>query len=92
MQLSNLITTVCGQTFKIDKFEQLAVGIFQSDASLKDQLYVPDTFAIYYTVSSTYLLEKATFKQEDMSLETSYQILTENQATKYLNNCLPDIS
>ncbi len=92
MQFSNLITTVCGQNFQIDKFEQLAVGIIQPDDSSKDQTHVPDTFALYHTASNKYLLEKTTFKQEDISLVTSYQILSENQAEKYLDNCLLDLS
>ena len=92
MLFSNLITTVCGQTFQIDMFEQLAVGIFQSDKLLKSQIDAPDTFAVYHTMSNTYLLEKTTFKPEDISLETSYQVLTETQAAKYLENCLHDIS
>ncbi len=92
MQFSNLITTTCGHTFQIDMFEQLAVGIIQSGNFLEDQTYIPDTFAVYHTASNTYLLEKTIFKQEDMSLETSYQILTENQAAKYLDNCLLDLS
>lgn len=92
MQLSTSITTVCGQILKIDLFEQLAIGIIQSDKFLKDQTYVPDTFAVYHTVSGTYLLETTTFKLSDMSLETTYQILSENQAVGYLDNCMLDMS
>ena len=92
MQLSTLITTTCGHSFQIDMFEQLAVGIIQSDRFLEDQSYIPDTFAVYHTASNTYLIEKTTFKQEDISLETSYQIITEGQAAKYLDNCLLDLS
>ncbi|QNF32570.1 hypothetical protein HUW51_07450 [Adhaeribacter swui] len=92
MLFSSFITTVCGQTFQIDKFEQLAVGIFQSENILKNQVEAPDTFAVYYTTSNKYLLEKTTFKPEDISLETSYQVLTETQAARYLANCLHDIS
>ncbi|RDC65885.1 hypothetical protein [Adhaeribacter pallidiroseus] len=92
MQFSNVVTTTCGHTFQIDMFEQLAVGIIPSENLVKDQSYIPDTFAVYHTASDTYLLEKTIFKLEDMSLETSYQILTENQAVKYLDNCLLDLS
>jgi hypothetical protein len=92
MQFSSSVTTVCGHTFQIDMFEQLAVGIIQPAELLKEQTYVPDTFALYHTASNTYLLEKTTFKQEDISLVTSYQIITENQAEKYLNNCLLELS
>jgi UDP-glucose 6-dehydrogenase len=92
MALSNVITTVCGRTFKIDMFEQLAVGIVRSEEFLRDQTYIPDTFAVYRTVSGVYLLETTTFRLVDMFLQTTYEILTEKEALKYLNNCMLDIS
>ncbi|MDQ3291388.1 MAG: hypothetical protein M3Q05_08880 [Bacteroidota bacterium] len=92
MALSNFITTVCGQTFKIDMFEQLAVGVIGSDEFLQDQTYIPDTFAIYRTSSGVYLLETTTFRLIDMSLQTTYEILSEKEAVKYLDNCMLDIS
>ncbi|QMU30996.1 hypothetical protein [Adhaeribacter radiodurans] len=92
MTLSNFITTVCGQTFKIDRFEQVAVGVIESEKFIKDQTYIPDTFAVYRTGSGMYLLETTTFRLVDMSLQTTYEILTEKEAMKYLNNCMLDIS
>lgn len=92
MELSTLITTTCGQKFIIDKFEQLAVGVVQSDKFLKDPSYIPDTFAVYQMVSGVYLLELTTFHVQDLSLETTYQKLSENQAVQYLDNCMLDLS
>jgi hypothetical protein len=92
MQLSNSITTLCGQQFTIDLFEQLAVGVIQSDKFLKDPTYIPNTFAVYHTCNGLYLLELTRFRQSDQSLKTVYKILSEAQATKYLNNCMLDLS
>ncbi len=92
MRFSTLITTVCGQELTIDVFEQLAVGVMQSEKFLEDPSYVPDTFAIYHTMSGMYLLELTTFSPSDLSLETIYQKLSENEAVKYLDNCMLDMS
>lgn len=92
MELSTFVTTICGKEFIIDKFEQLAVGVVQSEKFLEDQSYIPDTFAVYQTGKGVYLLELTTFHPKDLSLLTTYQVLSENQALQYLNNCMLDVS
>lgn len=92
MQVSTFITTICGQQFQLGLFEQLAVGVLHSDKFLKDPTYIPNTFAVYYTITGLYLLELTRFREFNQSLRTTYKVLSEEQASKYLNNCMLDVS
>lgn len=88
LDYTGFIQTECGRRFKIDIFEQLAGGVIHSDAFLNNPSYVPSTFCLYKAITGLHLLQTTRFDAEDQSLKTSYQLLSEEEAAPYLDNCV----
>ncbi|WP_026462184.1 hypothetical protein [Adhaeribacter aquaticus] len=82
----NLITTECGQQFIIDYLDQVALGIIDSKEYVPNSLFIPPTYSLYKTVNQDYLLEITHFNTKNHSLETTYRLLPETEATTYLEN------
>jgi hypothetical protein len=87
LDFTGFIQTECGKKFKIDVFEQLAVGVIQAESFLNNPSYIPATFSLYKTITGLYLLETTSFEPEDENLKTTYKILPEVEAAAYLDNC-----
>ncbi|WP_026461577.1 hypothetical protein [Adhaeribacter aquaticus] len=87
LDFTGFIETECGKKFKIDIFDQLALGVLQSEKFLDDPSLVPTTFSLYKTITDLYLLEITRFDEEKDNLITTYKILSEAEAAPYLDNC-----
>ena len=82
----NLITTECGKHYVIDFLDQVALGIIQSDEFTRNPLFIPPTYSLYKTVSDDFLLEITRFNPTTHLLDTSYKIISEKEATPFLEN------
>jgi len=91
LDYNGIIETDCGKRFRIDVFDQLAVGVIQCDNFLKDPSFIPSTFSLYKTFTGLYLLQVTVFNLESDNLETNYTILSEAEALVYLENCCTNI-
>jgi len=91
VDFTNLIITDCGKKYEIDIFDQLAVGVVECDSFLQDPYFIPSTFSLYKTKSDIYLLQITTFNEANDSLETSIKVLSEKEASNYLENCTYNI-
>jgi hypothetical protein len=87
LNFTGFIVTECGRRFKIDVFDQLAVGVVQCDEFLKDPTYIPSTFSLYKTITDLYLLQVTSFNDIDDTLVTTYKVLPETEVPVYLENC-----
>ena len=87
IDFTGFIVTECGRRFKIDVFDQMAVGVVQCDDFLKDPTFIPSTFSLYKTITDLYLLQVTTFNLETDNLETTYKVLPETEVPLYLENC-----
>ena len=87
LNFTGFIVTECGRRFKIDVFDQLAVGVVQCDKFLKDPTYIPSTFSLYKTITDLYLLQVTSFNDIDDTLVTTYKVLPETEVPVYLENC-----
>jgi hypothetical protein len=87
LDYSGFIQTECGKKFKLDVFEQLAAGVVQADHFLSNPAYVPATFALYKTITGLYLLQTTRVDAGGQHLQTTYQLLPEKEAARYLDNC-----
>lgn len=86
LDFTGFVETECGKKFKLDVFEQLAIGVVQADNFLNEPNFVPATFSLYKTVTGLYLLETTRYNDAESSLNTSYKILSEDDAGVYLDN------
>lgn len=87
LDFTGFIITECGRKFKINVFDQLAVGVVECDDFLKDPTFIPSTFSLYKTYSDMYLLQVTSFNQENDTLDTIYRVLPETEVPIYLENC-----
>lgn len=85
LDFTGFIETECGKKFKIDIFDQMAVGVVQCDNFLNDPSFIPSTFSLYKTITGLYLLETTSLDGD--TLVTKYKILPEQEAAVYLDNC-----
>lgn len=84
-RLAGKIQTICGKDYNISFLDQVALGIYESDAKAGINTFIPDTFSLYYTGNSHYILETTTYKPETNDLTTSYKVLTETEANHFLS-------
>lgn len=82
----NLITTECGRQYVIDFLDQVALGIIDSEEFQHNTLFIPPTYSLYKTISNEYLLEMTHYNSKTNSLTTRYRLITEHDATPYLEN------
>ena len=82
----NLITTECGKQYVIDFLDQVALGIIDSGEYTRNSLFIPPTYSLYKTVSEEFLLEITRFNTASHSLETTYKLISEEEATPFLEN------
>ena len=87
LDFSGFIETDCGKKFKLDVFDQLALGIIQADHFIKNPCFVPATFSLYKAITGLYLLETTRLEASGQKLKTTYKILPEAEAASYLDNC-----
>jgi hypothetical protein len=63
--------------------DQVALGVFDSQGG--SSTFIPDTFSLYQTSNSHYILETTTYKPETNDLTTSYKVLNEKEAGPFLS-------
>ena len=82
----NLITTECGKQYVIDYLDQVALGIINTEEPTRNALFIPPTYSLYKTVSAEYLLEITRFNTRTHLLNTSYRVITAEEAAPFLEN------
>ncbi len=83
----NLITTDCGQQYVIDHLDQVALGILTNEGTTSNPAFIPTTYSVYKTVNETeYLLEVTQYDSDQDTLETTYKLISEEEAVPYLDN------
>jgi len=81
-----LITTECGQQYVVDYLDQVALGIIDSEKYTTNPLFIPPTYSLYKTISDEFLLEITRFNTTTHLLDTSYKLITAEQAVPFLEN------
>lgn len=86
MQTSSFksIITTCGRDYVVSYLDQLAIGTFERDSDTGDAPYIPSTFALYQTLDHTYILEVTIYEPERNNLLTTYQVLSERKANRFM--------
>ena len=83
----NLINTTCGRHYVIDHLDQVALGIVSDTRTTSNPAFIPTTYSVYKTVvASEYLLEITKYDDDEDILDTTYQVITEQEALPYLDN------
>ncbi|RDC62067.1 hypothetical protein [Adhaeribacter pallidiroseus] len=83
----NLITTTCGRHYVIDHLDQVALGIVNNTSITSNPAFIPTTYSLYKTVvDNEYLLEITQYDSDEDILDTSYQVISEEEALSYLDN------
>ncbi|MGV3586146.1 MAG: hypothetical protein ACO1OF_04020 [Adhaeribacter sp.] len=82
----NLITTECGKQYVIDYLDQVALGIINTEEHTRNALFIPPTYSLYKTVSEEYLLEITRFNTRTHLLNTTYRLITPEEAAPFLEN------
>lgn len=77
----NKIMTIDGRSLLVSYLDQVAIGIFEPEAKAS---LIPKTYSLYKVHGKVYVLEITTYRQEDDNLLTTYQVLPEKEAEKYL--------
>lgn len=80
----NKIQTICGKVYNISFLDQVALGVYGNDSNAEKNTFIPDTFSLYQTGNSHYILETTTYKPETNDLATSYKLLSEAEANLFL--------
>ena len=78
------IQTICGRNYNINFMDQVALGVFETENASRNPAFIPDTFSLYHTGNSSYILETTTYKSETNDLATSYKLLSEAEANHFL--------
>jgi hypothetical protein len=83
----NLITTNCGRHYVIDHLDQVALGIVNNTSTTSNPAFIPTTYSVYKTViDQEYLLEITQYDNDEDTLDTTYSVITEEEALPYLDN------
>lgn len=81
-RLAGKIQTICGRNYNINFMDQIALGVYDTQGG--NATFIPDTFSLYHTGNSHYILETTTYESETNDLATSYKVLSEKEASHYL--------
>lgn len=83
----NLITTDRGQQYVIDHLDQVALGIVNNAGTTSNPAFIPSTYSVYKTVvDQKYLLEITQYDSDEDILDTTYKLISEEEAVPYLDN------
>lgn len=83
----NLITTTCGRHYVIDHLDQVALGIVSDTNAASNPAFIPTTYSVYKTVvDNEYLLEITQYDNDEDTLDTTYRVISEEEALPYLDN------
>jgi hypothetical protein len=78
------IITTCGREYMVSYLDQLLIGTFERENDTGDAPYIPSTYALYQTLSNVYILEVTIYEPEKNNLLTTYQLLPENEAARFI--------
>jgi hypothetical protein len=81
--IPNRIETTDGRRLMVSHLDQVAIGIYEPE-SINLNSVIPKTYSLYKVLGKTFVLEVTTYFQEDDELVTTYQVLPENEAEKFL--------
>lgn len=80
LALTNIVQTVCGQTFVIDFLDQVALGIYEPEKFAQASAFVPGTFSLYKTATANFILETTRYHNSTQRLETTYRLIPDIEA------------
>jgi hypothetical protein len=78
---ANKIRTIDGRSLMVSFLDQVAIGIYEPESVVST---IPKTFALYKVHGKIFVLEITTYQQEDDDLVTTYQVLPETEAEKFI--------
>ncbi|PSR54364.1 hypothetical protein AHMF7605_13010 [Adhaeribacter arboris] len=71
----------------IDHLDQVALGILTNDDTTSNPGFIPTTYSVYKTVMvNEYLLEITQYDSDEDTLNTSYKLISDEEAVPYLEN------
>ena len=75
LALTNIVQTVCGQTFLSDFPDQVTLGIYEPEKFIQASSFIPGTFSLYNTATSCTFLETTRYHTSTRQLETTNALL-----------------
>jgi hypothetical protein len=86
LALTNIVQTICGQTYVIDFLDQVALGIFEPEKFTETSTFIPGTFSLYKTAASNFILETTRYHNPTQRLETTYRLIPEAEARPFIES------